>query len=351
MTTLTARQHILLFVLFLSFAAIIAYFHMTKYDIWDPTTGGKEGDVGIYVKMYEGMELNEIPKPYLYRFIVPTLARLVPDIPEFLAPAFDLDRDRIIAYKFGTVNLIGLTIAAYFLFLFLALQGFTFAESLIGVLFFYTSFFIVNFGAVPLVDAWAYATISAGLCALLRRSWPWLVVVMVLGMFIKETAVVIAVVVPFLAWDRRERVHGLLACLPGIALYALVRLIIVPTDFGYSYTFERLFYSLARFGQLTGLVRMIQDFVFVYGLLWVFAYIGWRMLHRGEVDPSGRSRDLYRLSVLVPITFIAPYIVGSVFGRVWFLSFPVVIGLSLFGLRRLFPLGPGEDEPLEIASD
>lgn len=94
----------------------IVYFAVTKFDLYDPATGGTDGDVAQYVKIFAGTPLEEIRKPFCYRIITPWLARQVPFLPQTVTQYYDIDPEKIIKFKFGMVNLLGLAMTSFSVF-------------------------------------------------------------------------------------------------------------------------------------------------------------------------------------------------------------------------------------------
>ena len=311
----------------------IVYFPITKYDMYDPATGGTSGDVAQYVRMYQGVPLSEIPKPYRYRVLTPYLARLVPELPHLVTQYFEIDSEKIIKFKFGIINMIGLAATGFLLFLLCSSLRFSDMESILASYLFFTSFFVVNYGGVPLVDAFAYFFLILGILAALKN-WDLLLFLSVgLGMFEKETTVLILIAVILMRDPLKSKLKKIFLCLPGILAYVVFRLIILPTDVGFNYSF-----SSALDGILNAMIPnkywiyIAIDNGLSFGAIWILAFHGLFIIRREKDNP------LFRLSLLVPIVFIIPFLIGSNYGRILFLAFPVIIPLSIVSLRYLFNL-------------
>lgn len=321
-----ARRAALGLLLF-SVAVSISYFHVARYDLYDPATGGRHGDVAQYVRLAQGVPLEEIPKPYRYRILVPWLASLVPVPGALLDGIYEVSPEKLVSLRFGVVNSVALAAAAGCLFALLGLWGFAPSERLIGSLLFLTAFYVVNWATTPMVDAAAYAFLTAALwCALTQRG-PALCAVVCVGMFAKETLVLSVPLVLLLVRERAQAWRLCAWCAPGMLAYAIFRLQL-PTELGYRYDPATLLAHFRRLGSPARLAWLAIDLVQVYGALWILAALGWRAL-RQPAHPLARG------VWILPIVFALPLVLGTNFGRIWFLSFPVVIPMALLGLRRV----------------
>jgi hypothetical protein len=74
----------------------------------------------------------------------------------------------------------------------------------------------------------------------------------------------------------------------------------------------------------------VLNLVFVYGFLWILAAQGLQIARRNN------HREILALLPMLPIVLCTPFLIGSDLGRIWFLSFPVLIPFSLLGIEHLF---------------
>ena len=325
------RESLISFILCLSSSAPIVYFAVTKFDLEDPATGGDHGDVSQYVKMFSGTPLEEIRKPFRYRVITPWLARQVPFLPESVTQFFDIDSEKVIKFKFGMVNLLGLATTSFFLFRYCRCVSFSPLESILGSYLFLTSFFVVNFGGVPLVDALAYASLMLGIYSLVRGSYGLLFVAFTVGMFAKETTVLVIPAAILINDSWKSKIIPCLVCLPGLLAYAIFRLLILPTEFGANYSLPSAFAGILSI--LVPSERWLWIFIdggSAFGILWLFCLHGFYLIR------SDKSSPIYRLSFLVPFILLIPFLLATSIGRIWCLGFPFVIPLSLVSLRAVF---------------
>ncbi len=326
---LAAGRGLLLFALLLSASGSVTYFHVARHDLSDPATGGREGDVAQYVRMAGGAPLTEIPKPYRYRIAVPWLVRLVPPPPAAADAIFDITPDRVIAFRFGVVNCLSLALAAWLLAAWMARMGFSPEEGLLGALLFLTSFFVVNYAGVPIVDASSYATLLAALLALQARRFAWLALAVAVGALVRETVFLVVAFAPLLCRRRRDLLWALLACAPALLAYGVLRSWILPTEVGYAYDPATLLRNLQGLARPQRLARLAVDGALCFGACWLLAGLGWRSLAPGH--------PLRRATWILPLVVAIPLLIGANIGRVWFLAFPVVLPLAVAGLRMLLP--------------
>ena len=329
------RLWLALALLCVSAAAAIVYPPITKYDLYDPGLGGREGDVGQYVKLYQGAPLAQVSRPFRYRVFTPFLARLVPAPPHALLRYFDVNPDKLVMLRFGMANLLALALDGLLLIALCELFGFGLLESLLAALLFYTSFPVVNFGGTPMVDAWGYAFLLLGLLGAIRGSLPLLFVASLVGMFAKETTLLLVPAIAVLAVPVRVKALRLLVLAPGIAAYAVFRFALHPGGYGLPgdplNAFSNLAWRLSHDGPYA--LWLLFDGATAFGLLWPLAVVGARGLRGSSHLP------LARLSWLVPGVLLVPFLIGSNIGRIWFYAFPVVLPLAVVGIRSMVRSG------------
>jgi len=308
----------------------LVYPPITKYELYEPGLGGREGDVGQYVRMYQGVPLQQIARPFRYRVFTPLLARLVPSVPQPLLRYFDVDADKLVKYHFGIANLLGLTVAGLLMVALCQSLGLTAPEGLLGALLFYTSFPVVNSAGTPMVDAWAYAFLLLGLIAAVRGSLTWLLVASLVGMLAKETTLLLVPAVLLLGGPLRAMVRKLLALLPGVIVYATFRFVLYPGGYGHASDTGTAAANLVwRLTHGPYWAWILFEGGTAFGLLWPLAAVGaWSLRGFGR-------HPLLRLAWLVPAVLLVPFLIGSNIGRIWFYAFPALIPLAVTGIRRL----------------
>lgn len=318
--------------LFLSVSFSICYWAIAKYDV--NTDYAACGDAQSYIKMSQ-MNYENVRKPFRYRILMPSLVYILNknlNLDSFLNKYYENVENKKIQLNFGIINILSLTFAGFLLFYYCLHLGFNKWEGLAGAFLFFTSFFVVNYYSVPMVDSMAAFFIIACFYALLKNSMPGLMLAFLFGVFAKETTFI---VIPLIVIEeRRIFSRKLLYCLPGIILYSIFVNVFrysegwtiskVLLDFDYFFQYASSFFRTLN---LYFLIEAIQTFMF----LWVlFLYAFFKC-----TKPVFIRRALWLL--IFPI--IAAPIAGTpVVGRVAFFLFPIVIPCALLALRKIFTL-------------
>jgi len=206
--------------------------------------------------------------------------------------------------------------------------GFTRLEALLAALLYYTAFPVVNYGGTPMVDTWAHAFLLLGTVAMLRSRLLLVALAAAAGMLAKETSALLLPIALLLPGPPRTRGARLAALLPGFAAYAVFRFVIAPGGFGFpddpATSLENLVWRL-RHGPY--LLWLLFDGGTAFLAVWPLAALGLRRL-RGQP-----GHPLARLAWIVPVVLVAPFVVGSNVGRIWFYAFPAMVPLAVLGLR------------------
>lgn len=333
------RQACVLALLFLFISAADVYLPIVRRNINDRAIG----DAKSYVAMYEGKDLRTITTAYRYRILTPLAARLVPTPPRVILQNYQVDDAKIISLKFGIVNLLGITAAGVALFFLLCSFAFTSTEALVGCLFFYTSFYVVTDAGAPLVDAWAYAFIAWGLLCIRYELVVPEALVFTIGMLEKETAILILVCGLLMACNRSEAAKQFGICLPGVLIYVAFRLLLSSGLPSTQATFSVPAGVHAAIANIH-IFPLVIDAALTYGMLWPLAINGWNVLRRSATGP------IWRLRWLVPLVVVIPFLIGSNFGRIWFLTYPEVIALALVGMRPILRAFPSDSNTMLVKS-
>jgi len=315
---------ILLFLIFLTISFNIVYTPVTKVNLDDESIS----DAVIYLSMYQGHSLKEIPKPYRYRILVPYLARLIPTPPSFLMKGFDSSPEKVIKLKFGILNAIALAFAAWILFFFCRRLDFNLQLSILGSLLFLCSFYIVNYSGLPLTDASAFLFLTGCLYAILANNNWLLGLFFTVGIFAKETIVLAFVYIFFQNKKLSSKLQKFILCVPGLLSYLCLRFFYLPTNNGYNYTIDRLGITIASYAHgFAPWFWAAFNFLLVFGILWFFA---WRGL---KITLKEKDIKVLELLPILPVVIVVPFVIGSDLGRIWFLSYPVIIPMALKGIN------------------
>jgi hypothetical protein len=280
-------------------------------------------------------QLDSAEAPFRYRPLTPLLTRMTPPPPTWLySAAHTMSEDEQIVYRFAVVNTVGLALAAFFLFLLLIELGFGPWECLAGSMLMFGSYYPVTIGTAPFAEAWAWASLTAGLWALATSRWWMLALSFAVGVFNKESALLLPVAAALLPATQGERVRQLLCFVPTLALYAWFRVSLLPDEPLLGPAGSHAAY-LSRLFSSPEWVRLPKSLLLSFGILWIPAAVGWRLV-------ESRSA-LARWRLLIPLILVAPFVLVKDMGRVWFLAFPLMLPLSLLAVRswlRAWGTGP-----------
>lgn len=325
-------EKICILLLFLSISFSICYWAMAKYDVY---TDLDSSDAGAYIKMSNG-QFEGAPRRFRYRFLVPATVSFLNKhlrLETFLSKYYrDIDK-KTIQLNFGLVNMCGIAMTAYVFFFYLIRLGFTRWESIAGSFLFLTSFFVVNYYPIPIVDSWSVFFLIWGFYSILANSNIGLFLSFLIGIFTKETTFVLILLV--MLQDKHFFTKKLLLFLPAVILYIFyIRhingltsdrgLYIFTTIWNFDSTLALIKNSLREFNFYT-LIENTQTFMF----LWVLFLYGLFKCKK----PVFIKRSLWLLSLII---IMAPLVGCASVGRVAFYLFPVIIPVSLLALRKVF---------------
>jgi hypothetical protein len=319
------RAGVAFFFLWVSFS--VGYWAITKYDI----QAENDEDVNAYIRMSQGESLETISRPFRYRVVVPWVAGLMPATSTDSICYFDMDAQKRITLQFGIVNVIGMAVTAFLLFLFCCRVGLSVSSALLGGILFLTSFYTVNYGAVPYVEAWTHAFLVAGMLAVHSRRYFVLVIVSLAGIFVKETYLLLLPIALLLHTSWPERVKSVVSILPACAAYAVFRWGLYPADTGYDHSFgaaaSNLFGLSVQLNRPERLGALGIEGVESFGFCWIL--LGIYLVRFRKENPL-----LTRSLLLLPVVMAVPFLLDSDFGRIWFLAFPVVLPAAAIVLEK-----------------
>lgn len=321
------------FLLYFTASFSMVYFSMNEYDIVDNITSQTHPDVAEYLKIYRGENLHEIPKPFRYRIVIPYLAKTLPSIsgllPKPIAKFYHISSEKEIKFKFGLINLLSLTGCALMLYILCIHLGFSSYESLLSGYIYLTSFYILNYATIPMVDAGAYFFLILCIVSILKK---WNIILffsVLIGMGVKETTIIALVVILLMKHPWKTKITQIIVSGPGILSYIIFRFVIAPTQIGYNYGIKDI---LDRLNLLSiGTWWWIGfEGLLAFGIVWVFAWKGWKIVRKTPENP------LRPLLYFIPLILLLPFVFGTNYGRIWFMAFPVLIPLGLIGMKEIF---------------
>ncbi|MBF0478521.1 MAG: hypothetical protein HQL26_03475 [Candidatus Omnitrophica bacterium] len=320
----------LVFLLFLSATASIAYWAIAKYNVTEDFRA--VNDAKNYIQMshghYEGVELR-----YAKRFLMPEMVGFLNrhlNINSFLSRHYEQVDRKMIQLNFGLINIVFVTLTVFLFYLFCKNLGFAEFESLFAGFLFLTSFHVVTNFMLPLVDSAGCFFVMACLYAIKKEKLFWLALLFLFGVMAKESTFVVVLMI--LLTENRGKLSKLCACLPGFIGYALI---IAP--YSSKAGGANVLQILTNFDLLKGAVSdgvhsisvfTLIETVQIFMILWIlFVYA----LVKCDIPVF-----LKRQSWLMILPFIMPFAVGeSSVGRVAFYLFPVLIPIALMGIKKI----------------
>ncbi len=276
-------------------------------------------DTQIYLSMYKGEPVQRYEGR---RVLVPFLARSLPDFPpSFFAKDHELSGSWTAIVKFGVVNYFFLTAAGIVFFYYLKQAKFSNWESVAGCLLFYSARPVVQNAGLPLPDAASYFFLAICFYSIQVENRWLLFVGFLLGIFAKES---VFLVIPALLFSEHKlRSKMLYVLIPGIVTYSICHCaIVLPRPNLTNMLLVSARYFIDTFTHVNRLIDLFSSF----GLLWLPAFFS---LTFPELPIEHR-----RWKWLIPFMLAVIFIFSMNLGRILFVVFPVVIPLSLFGLRR-----------------
>ena len=285
-------------------------------------------DTRDYVALHEG---RPVAGARGYRLLTPALAALVPEAPlRRLTTQREVRPEWLAAVRFSLVNAAFLVLTAAALQRLMLGLGFAFPAALLGTLLFFTAHPVVQSGSFPMVDAGSWCALAVGAMLVLERRALLLALAFAVGMFAKETLVLLLPLTVLAPTSWRERARLLAATVPGLAAYLAFRFWISPDPAeSYSRLSDLASHPSMPLGWVasvgTSPARLV-DLLASFGLLWVPAIAALRRRDTPAV--------LRRWALLVPILLALIVLAYWNLGRVLFYAFPVVIPLAVLGLER-----------------
>jgi hypothetical protein len=278
---------------------------------------------------YTGLALGHsdvVPKPFHYRIVVPAVVRLLPSLSH--------DPTRAAQLGLAAIDVGALTVAGIALYLLLRTWGAAQMLALVGVLSYFLSHAVLRFATIPLIESSAWAILILAMLAAERRRYLALAVIVLLGMFVKETTV-IALAYPWVMSAPLSQRIRLSACaVPGVVAYAVYRML-EPVP-GYTYSAGQVVHSLSSLLSADGLGRW-RTIVLAFGPWWLLLAVA---LRRRE----GLVPNRYAWQIVGCFAIAAA--LRTDYERVLFLTFPVVLGLSLPTLARWLSTTSRPPEPV-----
>ena len=324
----TTKELIVLILVAASFGMSIAYINAKTYDPKTATSIG-HGDTLDFLNMYSGGYGSGL---HAYRLLVPMLARMTPAPPSFLfigRRSFGATTQAVM--KFAVLNflfLLGTCIALYYLQLGFSMSFF---ESFLGVMLFLSSQTVIRSTGIPMPDSAFFFFFSLCMLAIQRDNLLLFLFAHTIGITAKELVMLSLPLILLSLLSSRRKVWMLLATIPGVMIYAIIRINLAPYQLG-EYITGTVLSNAGK--QIVGLLspNALINLFLSFGFSWIPAFY---VLATGKVPLL-----LKRWSWLILFIFAGILIqpgMGSV-GRYMFCAFPVVVPLAAIGISKWLSL-------------
>lgn len=325
MVDLNRREGAAVALLCVGASVVVTYVGMAGFQVDD----GATLDTHQYAALVQGHS-DLVPAPFHYRVLVPGVVRLL--------PALSDDPLRAAHLGLAAADVAALAVAGLALHLLLRTWRAPALLALVGVLSFYLSHAVLRFGTIPLIESSAYAVVIAVMLAAERRLHLALVVLVLVGMFVKETTAIALVYPLVMSAPLAQRLRLSACAVPGVLAYAVFR-VLHRAGSGYSYGATDWLHNLADLLSVHD-PHDWRTIVLAFGPWWVLLAVALR--RREGLVPN-------RYAWLVVACFLAALVLSTDYERVLFLAFPVVLGLSLPTLARwLSAASVDVAEPAEV---
>lgn len=318
----STKELIVLILVAASFGMSIAYINAKTYDPKTATSIG-HSDTLDYLKMYFGGRGFGLRA---YRPLVPMLARMTPAPPSLLfigRRSFNATTQAVM--KFAVLNflfLLGACIALYYLQLGF---GMSFFESFLGVMLFLSSQTVIRSAGIPLAGSAFYFFFLLCMLAIQRDNLLLFLFAHTIGVTAKEMVMLSLPLILLSLLSSRRKAWMLLATIPGVMIYAIIRINLAP-------------YRLDEY--ITGTVlndagQQIAGFLSPNGLINLFLSFGFSWIPAFYVLATGKVPLLLkRWSWLILFIFAGVILGAGNFDRSIFTAFPVVFPLAAIGINK-----------------
>lgn len=216
-----ATEIAVLLIIIITVGFSIVYSNVQSYD---PKTTPASGysDTTLYLDLYFG----EAPDVFgSMRWLVPSLAHLMPDLPPHLfSRGRSLDKVSVAVMKFGMINFLFLIATCLVLYEFQRGFGMTYYASLMGVLLFLGSKTVVRAAGLPMADTAFFFFFMMCVLAIHRNNALLLFASHTAGVLAKELVVLSAVVIIVADLPWRRKIVLLLCLVPGMLLFLFMYL-------------------------------------------------------------------------------------------------------------------------------
>jgi hypothetical protein len=291
------------------------------------------GDAEQYIKMSRG-DYENVQTRYLRRWLIPSAVSLLRDnikIPAALSESYEIEEYKLTNLYFGMINVFFLTLSALFLYHFCRDLNFNDWESFSAGLLFLTSFFVITYYTIPMIDSAASFFIMAGYWAVKQRKLFWLTLIFLIGLFVKETTLVLILVLFLDDW--RFALKKSFIFIPGVVLYALLSSMapkLGATIIGNVTDKSSFFSSIKASFDSLNFYTFVENFQILMFLWFLFIFA---LIYKWREIPIFLKKQMPLLALIL----VTPFLVNSgAVGRAAFYLFPIMLPVVVLALREVF---------------
>lgn len=321
-------RYFLLFAVFLTVNFSTQYWSVQNIGWYNRESGNWEADAEKYVKIYQGENIENILPPFKHRILTPLLARLVPIPEKLIEKEYNVTNKiyseaKFISLRFFLVNVLALTVFNLLFFKYLLLLNFNPIEAIIGNLIFCTSWAVVSYLGLPMVDAVFFVFFMLTINSVIEERIGIYFFAVLIGAFSKET-IVFAMGTILALKDRRIFLKfataGILAAIP----YLVFRFIMYPGQVDFTNYIDGRIYLLTNKPLWT-----IINFAKTFGVFWIIGI--WGFIKYYKYDSF-----LFKITLLFLPLMLLTVFSGADYGRILVIGYYFIIPYSLLIIMDFF---------------
>lgn len=317
------KKNIILLLILCSITLSTSYWSVSKFREYNKVISI---DINSYKKMVFMPFKNDVYAPFCYRLLTPVVVNLFQNIPypQLLGNVLNLEGKDNVETGFSIVNIIFTMLTSIILYYFFMNNNIQEYYSFLGSIFYLTSYYVVTWNYLPLVDAAGHFFLALGLYSIISSRYKTLAFAVLIGFWAKETTLLL--IFAALLWDHKDRLLHY-SILPGTILYITAR-VFVFSNVAY---FESSFQSyvelfLSHYTSLSYYFDVFIKSFFVFLPLSIISIYRFRHTY-----PRPMQRLLWLIIPIYGQTFIA-----TDGGRLVFYAFPIIFYTVVYYLQEYF---------------
>lgn len=315
------KKNIFVILLLISTAISTFYWSISIFRDYDENTT----DIVQYKLLVHAPLKNQVLAPYAYRLLTPKLVYLLDQIqtPLFSSSKHNIKKDPI-AIQFAFINLFFTMFTSITLYFFLLNFQLEKVFSFLGSLLYLTSYYVITWNYLPLVDASGHFFLILGLLFVVKRRYVSLLICVLIGMWAKETTGLLLIAALLVDYKNKILV---ISCIPGMILYVIVRFFILENIPVYEGTlYEYLSMVISKYTSIVYWFDLLIRSFFIFLPISIFSiYKNWK-----------NFQNEFKRLLLFVIPIFAQTLVATDGGRLLFYAFPFVFYGTVYLLQKLY---------------